>query len=332
MNNKKVLYSAIQASGNMTIGNYIGAVQNWVKMQEEYDSIFCIADLHSLTVRQEPSEFRQRALSFFAQYLALGLDPEKSILYLQSHVPEHAELTWILNCFTYVGELQRMTQFKDKSLKHEDNINSGLLTYPVLMAADILLYQTAVVPIGVDQKQHLEIARDIAIRFNNRFGNVFTVPEGYIGGRGAKIFSLQNPTAKMSKSDEDVNASVLLLDPADAIMRKFKRAVTDSDTRVYASDDKPGVTNLMTIYGAMTGMSFDEIEREFDGKGYGDFKTAVGEAVVSKLQPVQDEYKRLMNDKAYLLSVAKNGAEKAEYIAAKTLRKVKKKVGLVERP
>lgn len=332
MNNKKVLYSAIQASGNMTIGNYIGAVQNWVRMQEEYDSIFCIADLHSLTVRQEPSEFRQRALSFFAQYLALGLDPEKSILYLQSHVPEHAELTWILNCFTYVGELQRMTQFKDKSSKHEDNINSGLLTYPVLMAADILLYQTAVVPIGVDQKQHLEIARDIAVRFNNRFGDVFTVPEGYIGGRGAKIFSLQNPTAKMSKSDEDVNASVLLLDPADAIMRKFKRAVTDSDTRVRAFEDKPGVTNLMTIYGAMTGMNFDEIEREFDGKGYGDFKTAVGEAVVSKLQPVQDEYKRLMNDKAYLLSIAKSGAEKAEYLAAKTLRKVKKKVGLVERP
>lgn len=328
---KQVAYSAIQATGCMTIGNYIGAIQNWIKMQDEYDSLFCIADLHSLTVRQEPAEFRQRALSFFAQFLALGLNPDKCIIYLQSHVPEHAELAWVLNCFTYVGELQRMTQFKDKSAKHEDNINAGLLTYPVLMAADILLYQTSLVPIGVDQKQHLEIARDIAIRFNNRFGETFTIPDAYIPDSGAKIFSLQNPSAKMSKSDEDKNATVSILDEPEVIMRKFKRAITDSGEGIYASEDKPGITNLMTIYGAMTGKGMAEIEKEFEGKGYGDFKLCVGESVCETLRPVREEYKRLMADKAYLSSVAKSGAEKASYLAYKTLRKVYKKIGLVER-
>ncbi len=332
MEGKKVLYSAAQTTGCMTIGNYIGAIKNWVKMQEDFNSIFCVADLHSLTVRQEPAEFRARAMSFFAQFLALGLDPKKSVVYMQSHVAAHAELTWLLNCFTYVGELQRMTQFKDKSAKHEDNINAGLLTYPVLMAADILLYQTSLVPIGIDQKQHLEIARDIAIRFNNRFGETFVVPEAYIPAKGAKIYSLQNPEAKMSKSDEDVNATISILDEPDVIVRKFKRAVTDSDTRVCASDEKPGITNLMTIYSAMTGKTMDEITLEFDGKGYGDFKLAVADSVISALSPVQAEYKKLMADKAYLVEVMKNGAEAASYLAEKTLRKVKKKVGLTEKP
>lgn len=332
MEEKKVLYSAAQTTGCMTIGNYLGAIRNWVRMQEEYNSIFCVADLHSLTVRQEPAEFRARAMSFYAQFLALGLNPEKSIVYMQSHVSAHAELTWLLNCFTYVGELQRMTQFKDKSAKHEENINAGLLTYPVLMAADILLYQTSLVPIGIDQKQHLEIARDIAIRFNNRFGDTFTIPEAYIPEKGAKIFSLQNPEAKMSKSDEDVNATISILDEPDVIVRKFKRAVTDSDTRVFASEDKPGITNLMTIYSAMTGKTMDDITLEFEGKGYGDFKCAVADSVVDALVPVQTEYKRLMADKPYLIEVMKNGAEKANYLAEKTLRKVKKKVGLVEKP
>ena len=327
---QKVLLSGIQPTGIMTIGNYIGAVQNWLKLQDDYLSVYFIADLHALTIKQDPTEFRQRALSFYAQYIAFGLDPEKSILYFQSHVPEHTKLSWALNCFTYVGEAQRMTQFKDKSAKHQDNINMGLMDYPVLMAADILLYQSDLVPVGIDQKQHLELTRDIAMRFNNRFGDVFTIPDGYIPKNGAKIKSLQNPLMKMSKSDPDPNATVSVIEDADSIMRKFKRAVTDSGNEIIFDENKPGISNLISIYSEMTGKTIKETENEFSGKGYGDFKKAVGEAVVEKLRPVREEYERLIKDKAYLLETAKKGAEKARYIASRTVKKVYKKLGLVE--
>ncbi len=328
---KKIVYSAVQPTGCITLGNYVGAIQNWLKLSEEYNSIFAIADLHALTVRQVPAEYRQRAMSFFAQYLACGLDPEKSIMYFQSHVPEHAELTWILNCFTYIGEAQRMTQFKDKSAKHTDNINMGLLDYPVLMASDILLYQTDFVPVGIDQKQHLELCRDLAIRFNNLYSPTFTVPEAYIGKQGAKIFSLQEPTKKMSKSDPDVNATVSIIDSADDIMRKFKRAVTDCDSVVRFDEvNKPGVSNLLTIFSAATGKTIEELEKEFEGKGYAQLKPAVGEAVAEKFRPIRERYDEYMKNKDYLMSVAKSGAEKARSIARRTLSKVYRKVGLVE--
>ena len=328
---KKIVYSAVQPTGCITLGNYVGAIQNWLKLSEEYNSIFAIADLHALTVRQVPAEYRQRAMSFFAQYLACGLDPEKSIMYFQSHVPEHAELTWILNCFTYIGEAQRMTQFKDKSAKHTDNINMGLLDYPVLMASDILLYQTDFVPVGIDQKQHLELCRDLAIRFNNLYSPTFTVPEAYIGKQGAKIFSLQEPTKKMSKSDPDVNATVSIIDSADDIMRKFKRAVTDCDSVVRFDEvNKPGVSNLLTIFSAATGKTVEELEKEFEGKGYAQLKPAVGEAVAEKFRPIRERYDEYMKNKDYLMSVAKSGAEKARSIARRTLSKVYRKVGLVE--
>ena len=328
---KKIVYSAVQPTGCITLGNYVGAIQNWLKLSEEYNSVFAIADLHALTVRQVPAEYRQRALSFFAQYLACGLDPEKSIMYFQSHVPEHAELTWILNCFTYIGEAQRMTQFKDKSAKHTDNINMGLLDYPVLMASDILLYQADYVPVGIDQKQHLELCRDLAIRFNNLYSPTFTVPEAYIGKQGAKIFSLQDPTKKMSKSDPDANVTVSIIDTPDDIMRKFKRAVTDCDSVVrYDEENKPGVSNLLTIFSAATGKTIEELEKEFEGKGYAQLKPAVGEAVVEKFRPIRERYAELMGNKDYLLSVAKSGAEKAHAIARRTLSKVYRKVGLVE--
>ncbi|MCI5818975.1 MAG: tryptophan--tRNA ligase [Acidaminococcus sp.] len=326
---QKVLLSGIQPTGIMTIGNYIGAVKNWLKLQNDCLSVYFIADLHALTVKQDPTEFRQRATSFFAQYLAFGLDPEKSILYFQSHVPEHTQLSWALNCFTYIGEAQRMTQFKDKCLKHQDNINMGLMDYPVLMAADILLYQTDLVPVGIDQKQHLELTRDIAMRFNNRFGDVFTVPDGYIPKQGAKIMSLQDPLSKMSKSDPDVNAAVSVIEDADSIMRKFKRAVTDSGNEIVFREDKPGISNLLSIYSEMTGKTIKEAELEFEGKGYGDFKKAVGESVVEKLRPVKEEYDHIIKDKAYILETAKKGAEKARYIASRTIKKVYKKLGLV---
>ncbi len=326
---QKVLLSGIQPTGIMTIGNYIGAVKNWLKLQDDCLSVYFIADLHALTVKQDPTEFRQRATSFFAQYLAFGLDPEKSILYFQSHVPEHTQLSWALNCFTYIGEAQRMTQFKDKCLKHQDNINMGLMDYPVLMAADILLYQTDLVPVGIDQKQHLELTRDIAMRFNNRFGDVFTVPDGYIPKQGAKIMSLQDPLSKMSKSDPDVNAAVSVIEDADSIMRKFKRAVTDSGNEIVFREDKPGISNLLSIYSEMTGKTIKEAELEFEGKGYGDFKKAVGESVVEKLRPVKEEYDHIIKDKAYILETAKKGAEKARYIASRTIKKVYKKLGLV---
>lgn len=332
LGDKKIVYSAVQPTGCITLGNYIGAIGNWLKLADDYESIFAIADLHALTVRQMPSEYRQRAVSFFAQYLACGLNPEKSIMYFQSHVPQHAELTWILNCFTYIGEISRMTQFKDKSSKHADNINVGLLDYPVLMASDILLYQTDFVPVGIDQKQHLELSRDLAIRFNNLYSPTFTVPEPYIAKQGAKIYSLQEPTKKMSKSDTDVNATVSLIDSPDVIMRKFKRAVTDCDAEIrYDEQNKPGVSNLLTILSSVTGESVDSLVNEFAGKGYAELKTKTGEAVVELLKPIQERYNKLMNDKQYILSVAKEGAFKASKIAQRTLSKVYKKVGLVER-
>ena len=327
----KVMYSAVQPSGNLTIGNYVGAISNWVRLQSEYDCYFAIANMHSITVRQEPAELRRRTLEVAALYLACGIDPEKCTLYVQSQVPQHAELAWVLNTVTYVGEMQRMTQFKDKSQKHADNINMGLMDYPVLMAADILLYQTDLVPVGLDQKQHVEIARDVAIRFNNRYGETFRVPEALLGKTGAKIMSLQEPDKKMSKSDENVNASIYLADDKDTIIRKFKRAVTDSESEVRFAAEKKGVSNLISIYSIFTKKSVEEVEREFAGKGYGDFKLAVGEAVADALAPVQAEQKRLLADKAYLESVYRAGAEKASYVAEKTLRKVYKKIGFVAR-
>ncbi len=329
---KPTLYSGIQPSGNLTIGNYIGAINNWLKLSDDYNTIYEIADLHALTVRQNPAEFRARALSFFAQYLACGLDPEKSIIYFQSHLPAHAELTWILNCFTYVGEASRMTQFKEKSRKHTDNINMGLMDYPVLMAADILLFQTDLVPTGIDQKQHVELARDIAMRFNSVYSETFKIPEPYIAKAGAKVFSLQNPTAKMSKSDDDPNGSVLIMDAPDVIMRKFKRAVTDSDPDVrYDVVNKPGISNLLTIMSTMTGESIESLENTYRDKGYATFKSAVGEAVIEKLAPIRDRYDQLMKNPAELKAIAAAGLEKAARIAYKTLNKVYKKVGLVQR-
>ena len=331
LDGKKVLYSGMQATGTLTLGNYLGALNNWEELTDEYECIYGVMDLHSLTVRQVPAEFRKNARALYALYVAAGLDPEKNCIYYQSHVSGHAELGWILDCFTYMGELNRMTQFKDKAAKHADNINAGLYTYPVLMAADILLYQADVVPVGVDQKQHLEITRDIAERFNNIYGDVFTIPEAYIGKKGAKIMSLQEPGKKMSKSDTNANATILLLDDTDTIIRKFKRAVTDSESEVRYAEEKPGISNLMDIYSAVTGKTYEEIEKEFAGKGYGDFKLAVGETVADHLKPLQERYEQLMKDKAYIESMIKQNDEKAAYYANKTLRKVQKKVGLTER-
>lgn len=328
---QKVLFSGMQATGNLTLGNYLGALKNWVDIADEYLTFFSVVDLHSITVRQDPAELRRRARTLLTLYIAAGLDPEKNCIYYQSHVSGHAELAWILNCFTYMGELNRMTQFKDKAAKHADNINAGLFTYPVLMAADILLYQADVVPVGKDQLQHLEITRDIAQRFNAIYGDVFTIPEPYMGKAGAKIMSLQDPSKKMSKSDENPNASIYLMDDPDTVIRKFKRAVTDSEAQILYRDEQPGIKNLIDIYSACTGKSSDEVVKEFDGKGYGEFKMAVGEAVVSVLKPLQDRFAELSGDKAYLDGVIKNNAEKAEYYAAKTLRKVQKKVGFPER-
>lgn len=325
---KKIIFSGMQPSGTITLGNYLGALKNWTNLQDEYNSLYCIVDMHAITVRQDPATLRKNARDLMMLYLAAGLDPEKNIIYMQSHVSAHAELAWILNCFTYMGELSRMTQFKDKSQKHGDNINAGLFTYPVLMAADILLYQTDLVPVGVDQRQHLELARDIAIRFNNLYGDTFKVPEGYIPKVGAKIMSLQEPTKKMSKSDEDENAVIRITDSPEAIIRKFKRAVTDSDTVVRFDEvNKPGISNLMTIYSSITGQTMEQIENEFAGKGYGDFKIKVGEAVVEELRPLQTRFKELSGDKAYIDGIIKKNAETANYLATKTLRKVQKKVG-----
>ena len=331
-NAKKVMLSGIQPSGDLHLGNYLGAVKNWAALADEFDCFYFMADLHTLTVRQDPKEFRRRATAQLAQYIACGLDPQKNTLFLQSHVHEHAELGWILNCYTMFGELSRMTQFKDKSAKNADNINGGLFTYPALMAADILLYQPDYVPVGEDQKQHVELTRDVAQRFNNLYGETFKIPEPFIPKVGARIMDLQNPTSKMSKSDEVGTGRVLVMEAPEDIMRKFKRAITDCDTERcvrYDPENKPGVANLMSIYAAVTGKSVQEIEREFDGLGYGAFKPAVGEAVVETLRPIREEAQKIMKDKAFLEGLCRTGAEKASAIAEKTLRKVYKKVGLV---
>ncbi len=328
---KKTLFSGMQATGTLTLGNYLGALKNWVTLCDEYECFYCVVDMHSITVRQKASELRKRSRDLLTLYIASGLDPEKNCLYYQSHVSGHAELAWILNCFTYMGELNRMTQFKDKSEKQADNINAGLYTYPVLMAADILLFQADVVPVGSDQKQHLEITRDVANRFNSIYGDVFTVPDPYIGEVGARIMSLQDPTKKMSKSDENPNASILLMDDKDTIIRKFKRAVTDSDNSIIYSEDKPGIRNLIDIYTSVTDMSVKEVEKEFDGRGYGDFKIAVGEAVAEKLRPIQEKFNDLSSNKDYIDGIIKNNAEKANYYSLKTLRKVQRKVGFPDR-
>ncbi len=326
---KQRMLSLIQPSGVPTLGNYLGALKNWKEYDADYECFYGVADLHSITVRQEPAKLRQQSMSMFAMIIALGIDPEKNTVFVQSTVPAHAQLGWILNCYTQFGELSRMTQFKDKSAKHPENINGGLFTYPSLMAADILLYNADYVPIGDDQKQHLELTRNVANRFNSIYGDVFTVPEPLIGKVGARVMSLQDPVHKMSKSDTNVNGCVYITDDNDTIMRKFKRAVTDSDMCVRYAEGKDGVNNLMSIYAACTGESFDQIEREFDGKGYGDFKMAVGEAVVSTVGPVRDEHARLMEDKAYLEQCMKAGRDKAERTANRTLSKVMRKVGFV---
>ncbi len=328
---KKRVYTAIQPTNNLTIGNYAGTIRSWRALQSDYDCIFAVANMHALTVRQDPSVLRARTQSLVALYLACGVDPAQTIVYVQSHVPCHAELCWALNTVTYVGEMERMTQFKDKSAKHADNINMGLMDYPVLMAADILLYKADLVPVGEDQRQHLEIARDIAQRFNNLYSPTFTVPEGLFGKVGAKICDLQDPVKKMSKSCENPNSSVFLTDDKDTIMRKFKRAVTDSDSQVrYDPAAKPGVSNLLSIYSVFADKSIEESEKQFRGVGYGDFKLAVGEAVANRLAPIQSEQAKLLADKSYLDGVMKDGAERAQAIARKTLSKVYKKMGLYQ--
>lgn len=324
---KKVIFSGIQPTGVITLGNYLGAIKNWTRLQDDYNCLFCVVDMHSITVRQDPALLRKRARDLLTIYIAAGLDPEKNIMYYQSHVSGHAELSWILSCFTYMGELNRMTQFKEKSAKHGNNINAGLFTYPVLMAADILLFQSDLVPVGHDQKQHLEITREIANRFNNIYGDVFTVPEPYIGKVGAKIMSLQEPTKKMSKSDENPNGYISLLDDLNVVKNKIKRAVTDSDREVTYSEDKPGVKNLIDIYSSITGNSIESCMNEFQGKGYGDLKRIVGEAVAEELRPIQERFKDLQKNKDYLDGIIKKNAETANYMATKTLRKVQKKVG-----
>lgn len=326
---KKRILSLIQPTSIPTLGNYLGALKNWPTFQGEFDTAFAVADLHSITVRQEPAKLRKLSLEAYAMLMAIGLDPEKGLLFIQSHVTTHAQMAWLLNCYTQFGELSRMTQFKDKSAAHADNVNAGLFTYPSLMAADILLYQADLVPVGADQKQHLEITRDIAERFNGIYGNVFTVPEAYIPKVGARVMSLQDPTKKMSKSDPNPNASVFVLDEPDAIMRKLKRAVTDSDMHVAYGEGKDGINNLMSIYSSITGKNYEEIEDEFSGKGYGDFKTAVGEVVIDELRPVRERFNELMNDKAYLKECYEKGAQDAQRISQRTLDKAMKKIGFI---
>ena len=329
---KKRMLSGIKPSGDLTLGSYLGAVKNWAERANDYDCFYFMADLHAITVRQNPADLRRRTLEQLAQYIACGLDPEKNTLFIQSHVHQHAELGWILACNSLFGELSRMTQFKDKSAKHAENINAGLFTYPSLMAADILLYQADYVPVGADQTQHLEFTRNVAQRFNNLYGNTFKLPEAYLPPEGAKIMSLQEPTKKMSKSDTNVKAFISILDDHDTILRKFRSAVTDSEAKVAFREGKDGVNNLMTIYAVVTGKNYEQIEDEFTGKGYGDFKTAVGEAVSEELRPIRENFARLMEDKKYLEEVYKAGAETAQRISGRTLTKVKKKIGLLANP
>lgn len=326
---KKIVFSGIQPSGDISLGNYIGALRNWVAMQQDYHCLYCVVDMHAITVRQDPKKLREQSLGVLALLIACGLDPDENIMYIQSHVPQHAELSWILNCYTMFGELSRMTQFKDKAARHTDNVNAGLFDYPVLMAADILLYQADLVPIGDDQKQHLELARNVAVRFNGVYGNVFTVPEPYIPKVGGRIMSLAEPEKKMSKSDENPNAKILILDKPEDIMRKCKRAVTDSEAVVEYREGKAGVNNLMTIYSIATGKSFEEITAEFAGRGYGDFKIAVGEAVVEMLRPIREKTDELLKNKDYLMDICKRNAQRAAALGERTMTKVRKKVGFV---
>lgn len=330
MDEKKTIFSGVQPSGELTLGSYLGALKNWVELSDEYNCYYCIVDMHAITARQEPALLRRRAIEQLAQYIACGLDPEKNTIFIQSHVSAHAELAWILNCYTMFGELSRMTQFKDKSAKNADNINAGLFTYPALMAADILLYQTDLVPVGDDQRQHVELTRDVAARFNGAYGDTFKMPEAFIPKVGARIMSLSSPENKMSKSDKDTGGTIYIMEKPEDIMRSFKRAVTDSGSEIrYDIANKPGISNLMQIYSAATGKTFSEIEKEFDGEGYGKFKTAVGESVADMLRPIREEAERLIKDKAYLEGIYKEGAARASYIAQKTLRKAQKKVGFV---
>lgn len=332
MESKKVIFSGMQPSGSLTLGNYLGALKNWVKLQHEYDCYYCVVDLHAITVQKEPKDLRKNTLEVLANYIASGIDPEQVTLFIQSHVSAHAELGWVLNCFTYYGELGRMTQFKDKSKKQDSNaITAGLFTYPTLMAADILLYQTDLVPVGEDQRQHLEIARDIAGRFNNRFSETFKIPDPFISKEGAKIMSLQEPESKMSKSDSNDNSFIMLMDDTDAIRRKLKRAVTDSKGVVLYNDEQPGVKNLINIYSKITNKSSDEIVAAYEGKGYAEFKDDVAEIVIGELKPIQEKIDYLLKNKDYLESIYVKGAEKAEAVARKTLRKVYKKVGFIPR-
>ena len=328
MEEKKIIFSGIQPSGNLTLGNYLGALKSWVDLQDDYNCYYCVVDMHAITVRQDPAALRRRCADVLSLLIAAGLDPEKNTMFVQSHVSAHAELTWILNCYTYMGELNRMTQFKDKCAKHADNINSGLYTYPVLMASDILLYQTDLVPVGIDQKQHLELTRDIAERFNNIYGDVFTIPEPYIPKVGAKIMSLQEPEKKMSKSDENPNAYIALMDTPDAVRAKIRRAVTDSDGEIrYDPENKPGVSNLLSIYGAIKGISPEEAQNDFANMGYGALKEGVTESVLSVLVPLQQKYNEIRSNKPFLNEIMQNGAQRASYVANKVLAKVQKKVG-----
>ena len=325
---KKTIFSGMQPSGFPSLGNYVGAIRNWTELQDEYNCLYCIVDMHAITVRQDPAQLRKNSRDLLTLYIAAGLDPEKNVIYMQSHVPAHAELAWILNCYTYMGELSRMTQFKEKSARHAENINAGLFTYPTLMAADILLYQTDFVPVGDDQKQHIELCRDVAQRFNGVYGDVFKIPEPLIRKVGARIMSLQEPEKKMSKSEtENLNNVIFLLDSPDVIINKCKRAVTDSGAEVRAAADKPGITNLLTIYSALTNKTIADAEKEFDGKGYGDFKRAVGETVADAFRPIQARFAELSKDKAYIDNIIKTNAEKANRMAFKTIQKTKKKVG-----
>ncbi len=327
---KKIILSGIQSTGKLTLGNYLGAINNWVHMQEEYDCYYMIANLHTLTVRNNPEELKNNTLKILATYIAAGLDPEKNTLFIQSHVKEHSELAWILNCYTYMGELSRMTQFKDKSAKHADNINAGLFTYPVLMASDILLYQADLVPVGEDQRQHLEITRDIAQRFNKIYGDTFVIPEAYVRKTSSKIMGLQDPTSKMSKSSTNPNDVVFIEDEPEVILKKFKKAVTDSENIVkFDPENKPGVSNLMQIYASITGKTMEDIEKEFENRGYGDFKITVANSVIERLKPIQDRYKQILEDKEYLEKIYTKGSENARRLAAKTIQDVKNKIGIL---
>ncbi|WP_373897667.1 tryptophan--tRNA ligase [Haloimpatiens sp. FM7315] len=331
MEGKKIIFSGIQPSGELTIGNYLGALKNWVKLQDEYDCYFCVVDLHAITVKQEPKDLRRRTLELLAIYIAAGIDPRKNTMFIQSHVPQHAEAAWLLNCIAYMGELQRMTQFKDKSSKQGSgaSVNAGLLNYPVLMAADIILYQTDLVPVGKDQKQHLELTRNLAERFNGLYSDTLKVPDPYIPKAGAKIMDLQEPTKKMSKSSDNPNAYILMMDPPEVIKKKISRAVTDTLGVIKYSDEQPGIKNLINILSAIKGLNPEEIELEYQGKGYAELKNDVAEAIIGELKPIQDKVKELVNDKEYLKNIYKEGAEKARYIANKTLRKMKKKIGFI---